>query len=140
MSSAAVPSDGSPTSVGTSEPKTVLLVDDTETVLFFEKTLLKGHRLNLVTAKNGRMAIDLIASRRPDLVLMDIQMPELNGIEACRAIKANPETRNIPVVMVTTKGEAAMMEEAFRAGCDDYITKPIDRITLLAKVKKFTGR
>jgi len=117
--------------------KKVLLVDDTETVLLFEKTLLRATGHALATAKNGRLALEAVEDSRPDLILMDIVMPELDGIETCRVLKSNPKTREIPVVMVTTKGEPVMVERAFEAGCDDYVTKPLDKMELLSKVNTY---
>ncbi len=117
--------------------KKVLLVDDTETVLLFEKTMLRATGHTLSTAKNGRLALEAVKDNRPDLILMDIMMPELDGIEACRALKSDPKTREIPVVMVTTKGEPVMVERAFEAGCDDYVTKPLDKMELLSKVNTY---
>jgi CheY-like chemotaxis protein len=66
-------------------------------------------------------------------------MPELDGIETCRRLKGDPGTNTIPVVMVTTKGEPQMVERAFQAGCNDYITKPLDRMELLSKVNTYLG-
>lgn len=118
---------------------TILLVDDTETVLLFEKMMLRGSGLNLRTAKNGKKALEEVAKSRPDLILLDIMMPELNGIQVCEKLKSDPETKDIPIVMVTTKGEPEMVEKAFKAGCDDYITKPLDKMELLSKVNTYIG-
>ena len=120
-------------------PKNILLVDDTETVLLFEKMLLKGTGARLRTAKNGALAIGEVEKEKPDLILLDLMMPEVDGIEACRRLKSNPETQDIPIVMVTTKGEPEMVEKAFQAGCDDYITKPLNKMELLAKVNTYLG-
>jgi CheY-like chemotaxis protein len=114
--------------------KRVLLVDDSESVIMFEKMILRGMGLELVTAKNGKLALAEAARHRPDIVLLDLMMPEMDGIETCRQLKENPATKDIPVVVVTTKGEPEMVERAFEAGCNDYITKPVDKIELLAKV------
>ena len=114
--------------------KKVLLVDDTETVLLFEKTMLRGVGYQLETARNGRLALEAVAKNPPDLILLDIMMPELDGVSTCRELKNDPATKHIPVVMVTTKGEPEMVERAFEAGCDDYITKPLDKLELLSKV------
>jgi len=114
--------------------KTVLLVDDTETVLMFERMMLNGLGLQIKTARNGREALGAVGQVNPDLILLDVIMPEMDGIETCKALKTNPDTQHIPVVMVTTRGEEGMVERAFEAGCDDYITKPIDKMELLAKV------
>ncbi len=117
--------------------KRILLVDDTETVLMFEKLMLQRTGYEIATAKNGKAALTSIAERRPSLVVLDIVMPEMDGIETCRRIKNDPVTRDIPVIMVTTKGEPERVEEAFVAGCNDYLTKPIDRIELLGKIRSF---
>lgn len=119
--------------------KKILLVDDTETVLLFEKTMLRGSGVELRTAKNGIKALEAVAEERPDLILLDIMMPELNGIQVCEKLKSDPETKDIPIVMVTTKGEPEMVEQAFKAGCDDYITKPLDKMELLSKVNTYIG-
>ena len=115
--------------------KTILLVDDMETVLLFEKTMLKGSGVTLRTAKNGALALKEIEQSPPDLVLLDVMMPELDGIETCRRIKQDEKTRHIPVVMVTTKGEPEMVQKAIDAGCNDFITKPLDKTELLSKVR-----
>lgn len=117
--------------------KTVLLVDDMETVLLFEKTMLRGSGIALRTAKNGAKALEEIEKSPPDLVLLDLMMPELDGIETCRRIKENEKTKHIPVVIVTTKGEPEMVQKAFNAGCNDFITKPLDKTELLAKVNAY---
>jgi CheY-like chemotaxis protein len=114
--------------------KRVLLVDDSESVIVFEKMILRGLGFDLATAKNGKLALAEAARQRPDIVLLDLMMPEMDGIETCRRLKENPEIREIPVVVVTTKGEPELVEKAFEAGCNDYITKPVDKIELLAKV------
>jgi CheY-like chemotaxis protein len=119
--------------------KRVLLVDDTDTVLMAEKMMLSGLGLEIATAKNGAEAIQKAAAARPDLVLLDIQMPVLDGIETCRRFKGNADTSAIPVIMVTTRGEPEKVEQAFSAGCNDFLTKPIDKLELLAKVKRYLG-
>ena len=114
--------------------KRVLLVDDSESVIVFEKMLLRGMGFELVAARNGKLALAEAAKQRPDIVLLDLVMPEMDGIETCRRLKENPETREIPVVVVTTKGEPELVEKAFEAGCNDYITKPVDKLELLTKM------
>jgi len=119
--------------------KRVLLVDDSETVIQFEKLMLRGLGYDLVTAKNGKLALTQVASQKPDLILLDLVMPEMDGVETLRCLKGNPETKNIPVVVVTTKGDPGMAEQAFAAGCNDYITKPVDKVELLDKLRKHLG-
>jgi DNA-binding response OmpR family regulator len=73
---------------------------------------------------------------RPDLVLMDVVMPRMNGFEAVKELRAQASTRDTPVIMVTTRGEGPNVETGFEAGCNDYVTKPVDALELLTKVRK----
>lgn len=117
--------------------KRILIVEDTKTIVMVEKLMLAGHNYEIDTAGNGVEGLEKIKATRPDLVLLDIMMPEMDGIEMCRQLKSNPETRSIPVIMVTTKGEPERVEQAFIAGCEDYVTKPIDKVELTSKVSKY---
>ncbi|MCP4197120.1 MAG: response regulator, partial [Proteobacteria bacterium] len=90
----------------------VLIVDDTETMRLYEQMLLSGQGYELETAENGVQALERIKANKPDLVLLDIMMPEMDGIECCRRIKAEEVTRDIKVVMVTTKSEYEKVKEA----------------------------
>ncbi len=114
----------------------ILIVDDTETMRLYEHMLLSGQGYDLDMAADGVEALEKIKQRKPDLVLLDIMMPRMNGIECCRSIKSSDATKDIKVVMVTTKSEYEKVKEAFAAGCDDYVTKPINRVELLAKMKE----
>jgi CheY-like chemotaxis protein len=120
--------------------KRILIVDDTRTVLMVEKLMLAGQNCELDTASNGREGLEKAKSYRPDLILLDIIMPEMDGIEACRRLKSDPDTKDITVIMVTTKGEPERVEQALIAGCDDYITKPIDKFELTSKVTKYLSK
>jgi len=120
--------------------KRILLVEDTATMIMLEKLLLAGEGFEIATAGNGVEGLRKIKESPPDLVLLDVMMPEMDGIEMCRHLKENPETADIPVIMVTTLGEPEKVEQAFLAGCDDYLTKPIDKIELLEKVRSFLGK
>jgi CheY-like chemotaxis protein len=113
----------------------LLIVDDTETMRLYQQMLLTGQGYEVEMAADGVEALEKIAHKRPDLVLLDIMMPNMDGIECCRRIKENEDTKDIKVVMVTTKSEYERVKEAFVAGCDDYITKPIDKTELLTKIK-----
>ena len=115
--------------------KKILLVDDTETVLMTEKLMLAGQNFDVSVARNGLDALERISSEPPDLVLLDVVMPILNGIETCKKLKDNPDTAGIPVLIVTTKGEPENVEKAMLAGCDDFLTKPFDKVDLLDKIR-----
>ncbi|UFS71499.1 response regulator [Geomonas sp. RF6] len=120
------------------KPK-ILLVDDTKLVLELEKGYLKFSNVDVITAANGQEALDLVRTEVPDLIFMDMHMPVLNGIGCCRKIKADPFFCEIPVVMLTTAGREEDRELAAQAGCDDYLTKPIDRCAFLEMARRFTA-
>ena len=120
-------------------PRKILLVDDSETVLLIEQMILKKEPYQLITAKNGVEGVEKALETRPDLILMDVVMPEMNGFEAVRWLRQRDATRAVPIVMVTTKAEAESMEAGYKSGCSDYITKPIDSTELLTKVRNILG-
>ncbi len=119
--------------------KKILLVDDSRTSLFMERMILQQGPYTLSTACDGLEAVERALLERPDLILMDVVMPRMNGFEALRALRAKPETKATPVILVTTRGEPANVEEGYQAGCSEYLTKPIDPEELLAKVKSCLG-
>ncbi len=92
-----------------------------------------------VTANDGREAVEKAQQEHPDLVLMDVVMPHMNGFEACRMMRQQPATREIPIVLVTTRGEESYMEAGFQSGCNDYITKPVDGAELVALLQSYLG-
>jgi len=120
--------------------KRILLVDDSETVLMLERMILKGGSYELATAKDGKEGVARALELRPDLILMDVIMPMMNGFDAIRELRRRPETRSIPILIVTTKGEEESMETGYLSGCSDYITKPIDSLELLTKIRSFLGK
>jgi DNA-binding response OmpR family regulator len=115
--------------------KKVLVVDDSPTAMFMVTTILKREPYDLVKAHDGQQAIEVAAAERPDLILMDVVMPRKTGFEACRELKQREDTKSIPVILVTTRGEGENVEAGFESGCNDYITKPINAQELLAKVR-----
>lgn len=117
-------------------PAKILLVDDSLTVLALEQLVLRSENFELLTAHSGREAIEMSMRLRPDLILLDIVMPGMDGIECCRRLKANPLTQHIPIIMVTTKGNPTVVEAALKAGCSEFTTKPIDKIDLVRKVRR----
>ena len=120
--------------------KKILVVDDSATSLMWQRMILgQAGPYEVVTAKDGQEGVDKALAEQPDLVLMDVVMPRMDGFEACRATRTNGATREVPVIMVTTRSECRSVEEGYRSGCSDYITKPIDKLELLTKVKSFLG-
>ena len=119
--------------------KKILLVDDSSTILMMEKFILRNGPYDLVTAANGEEGVRKASECLPDLILLDVIMPKMGGFEACRLIRSTERTKEIPIIMVTTRGEAANVEAGWANGCTDYVTKPINSIELLAKVRNFLG-
>jgi CheY-like chemotaxis protein len=117
----------------------ILLVDDSATVLMMERMILAAERFEIVTAANGEEAHERARQEQPDLILMDIVMPKLNGIQACRALKQDPQTKHIPVILVSTRGEAESLEAGYSSGCNDYVTKPVNSAELLGKIRNLLG-
>jgi len=119
--------------------KKILLVDDAATILMMERMILGKEDYELVTAKDGQEAVEKAASERPDLILMDVVMPKMDGLEAVRRIRDNETTKSIPIIMVTTRGQAENMENGYESGCNDYVTKPINGPELLMKIRNLLG-
>jgi DNA-binding response OmpR family regulator len=120
-------------------PKKILLVDDSETILQMERMILRQDRYEVVTARDGQEGVIKALELKPDLILMDVIMPRLDGFAAVRRLRENPDTSRVPIVMVTSKAQAESMETGYESGCSDYIIKPIDGMELIAKVKSLLG-
>ncbi|HVE58804.1 MAG TPA: response regulator transcription factor [Pyrinomonadaceae bacterium] len=115
-----------------SEPKKILVVDDEYQITRVLKRSLQAHRYDVRTASDGETALDTFHDFHPDLVITDLQMPEMNGIELCREIRTISQ---IPIIVLSVKGEEKTKVEALDAGADDYITKPFGMDELLARVR-----
>lgn len=119
--------------------KTVMIVEDNELNMKLFHDLLEAHGYRTVETRSGVEAVDLARTHRPDLILMDIQLPEISGLDVTRKLKADPELRAIPVVAVTAfamKGD----EERIRAGgCEAYLSKPISVVKFLETVRQYAG-
>lgn len=113
----------------------VLLVDDVNMFLELQKMFLKLSSVHVFTANNGLAAIEVARRERPELVFMDLHMPEMNGAECCAKLKA--EFKSLLVVMITSEGKHDDRELCIKAGCDDFLTKPLDRILYLETARRF---
>ncbi len=112
----------------------ILLVEDNEMNMDMLSRRLRRRKFEVVTAEDGQIGIEKAASERPDLILMDMSLPVLDGWEATRRLKADPELRAIPVIALTAHAMAEDREQALAAGCDDYDTKPVEFRRLLRKM------
>ncbi|MFG1357991.1 response regulator [Xanthobacter pseudotagetidis] len=119
--------------------KTVMIVEDNELNMKLFHDLLEAHGYRTVETRSGVEAVELARAHRPDLIIMDIQLPEISGLDVTRKLKADPELRSIPVVAVTAfamKGD----EERIRAGgCEAYLSKPISVMQFLSTVRQYAG-
>jgi uncharacterized protein (TIGR02266 family) len=115
----------------------ILLVDDVNMFLDLQKTFLKLSSVHLLTARNGLEAIEVARKERPSLIFMDLHMPLMNGAECCARIKADPDFKSLPVVLITSEGKVEDREICVKAGCDDFLTKPLDRARYLAAARKY---
>jgi CheY-like chemotaxis protein len=117
----------------------ILLVEDNEMNRDMLSRRLVRRGFEILIAVDGRQGVDLAASERPDLILMDMSLPVLDGWEATRAIRLHPAAKHIPVIALTANAMAGDREKAIDAGCDDYDTKPVDLERLLGKIQKVLG-
>lgn len=115
---------------------TILIVDDEENVRRLLRSML-GNKYIVLEAKDGEVAIDIARSQKPDFILMDIMMPNMDGYTACHTIKQDPVTKTIPVVMLTAAGQELNKKLAQEMGADGYITKPFGLLELLNTVERF---
>jgi DNA-binding response OmpR family regulator len=112
----------------------ILVVDDEVYIVHILEFSLRMEGYEVATALDGEQAIEKVASERPDLIVLDIMMPKLDGYDACRRLKANPETNHIPVILLSAKGRNVDQKMGIDAGADDYITKPFSPRKLVEKI------
>jgi DNA-binding response OmpR family regulator len=120
--------------------KTILVVDDDSDTLTLIGLTLQRRGFEVVKAQSGQQALSLLAHDRPDLVILDVMMPQMDGYEVCREIKADPRTADLPVIMLTAKAQTQSQLEGFRAGAIDYITKPVHPQDLMARIQTVLER
>lgn len=121
-------------------PLKVLVVDDSPSQREYIKLLLADQGFVLLEAGNGREALQLVRRHHPDVILMDIEMPEMDGFEASSELRTSNLTAGIPIIMVSARSDEQNMENAFLGGCNDYISKPIHKMDMLNKIYSLTGR
>ena len=119
--------------------KTILIVEDEPKNMTLTKDILKISGYETIEAVDGRQGVEKAKSARPDLILMDIMMPKMDGYAACREIKADPATKNIPVIMLTAVGYDLNKKLAKQMGADGYVTKPFSRQQLVDAITLLLG-
>ncbi len=113
----------------------VLIADDNLPNVELLDAYLSDMDCEIATAADGRETLDQVARFQPDLILLDIMMPKLSGFEVCKEIKKDPATRGIMILMVTALNEVGDIERAVAAGCDDFLSKPVNKLELLKRVE-----
>jgi two-component system cell cycle response regulator DivK len=118
----------------------ILYVEDNEDNIYMLKNRLSRAGFTVIVATDGTQGVTMATTEQPDLILMDLTLPDINGEEATRRLKADPATKSIPVIALTANAMASDKEKAIAAGCDDFETKPVDMPRLLGKIRAFNGR
>lgn len=116
-------------------PSHVLIADDNPQILELLEAYLEPLNVQVHLATNGEATLAAVERHEPDLILLDVMMPKRSGFEVCRMLKEDPRYRDIPIVMVTALNEMGDMERARECGADDFLTKPVNKIELLARVQ-----
>ena len=116
--------------------KKILIVEDNSTNLYMMTFMLEKAGYETVSARNGAESIKIAIFEKPNLILMDMQMPIMDGYEATKQLKSNDETKQIPIIALTSYAMTGDKEKTLQAGCDDYMEKPIDPETFLAEIEK----
>ncbi|NPA94192.1 MAG: response regulator [Thermodesulfobacteria bacterium] len=122
------------------EDRKILVIEDNELNMKLVRTLLKLGNFQVIEAVDAETGIQLARSTDPDIILMDVQLPGMDGLEATQILKKDPETHAIPIVALTSYAMTGDKKKALDAGCDGYITKPIDTRTFLDEISRFFRR
>jgi CheY-like chemotaxis protein len=117
----------------------ILYVEDNEDNVYMLKNRLSRAGFTVIVATDGTQGVTMATSEQPDLILMDLTLPDINGEEATRRLKVDPATKSIPVIALTANAMAGDRERAIAAGCDEFETKPVDMPRLLGKIAAFNG-
>jgi CheY-like chemotaxis protein len=114
----------------------VLLVDDDPLILEILRTILDLEEFAVTTASDGRQALESVASTRPDVVVCDVMMPDVDGFEVCRTLKSQPSTADLPVILLTARDRPEDRRAGEDAGCDAYLTKPFSPLQLIDVIRE----
>jgi two-component system alkaline phosphatase synthesis response regulator PhoP len=117
------------------QPSKILIADDNEQNCELLEAYLADGEFEIAMAFDGQETIDRVGSFQPDIILLDIMMPRMSGYEVCKKLKSDASTAGIPILMVTALNEMGDIEKAVAAGCDDFLTKPVNRLELTTRVR-----
>ena len=117
-------------------PKEILIVDDEPSIVVPIQFLMEQQGYSVLVAENGEDALDVIYKYKPDLILLDIMLPRIDGYEVCEIVRLNPEYRNVKIIFLTAKGREVEIAKGLALGADAYIIKPFSNTELVAKVKE----
>jgi len=117
-------------------PSRILIVDDEPSIVISLEYLMKREGFEVAVAADGEAALAAVAARPPDLVILDVMMPKLNGFEVCQRLRAEPAWRGVRVLMLTAKGREAELQKGLSLGADAYVTKPFSTRDLVAEVRR----
>ncbi len=124
-------------SAGAIRPKKILVVDDDDVFLRLVETILEAENYQIITALNGKEGLKLAIEEKPDLIITDLQMPEMDGITLVKKLKSQLSTRIIPTIMLTIRDDLSAEVKGLEAGADDYLVKPIESERLIVRVRRF---
>ena len=120
--------------------KTILLVDDSATSRMKSRMIFGSRKdYEFLSACDGKEGVEIALQRKPDLILMDVEMPRMTVVEAGRALRERAETRNTPIILLTMRGEEQAVKNGFNSGCNEYMLKPLNESALVAVLKKYLG-
>jgi DNA-binding response OmpR family regulator len=117
-------------------PKEILIVDDEPSIVVPIQFLMEQQGYNVLVAENGEDALDIIYKYKPDLILLDIMLPRIDGYEVCEIVRLDPKYRDIKIIFITAKGREVEIAKGLALGADAYITKPFSNTELVSKVKE----
>ena len=119
--------------------KRILIVDDEPNIVISLEFLMKREGFETEVAADGEAALEALARDRPDLVVLDVMLPRMNGFEVCRQIRSNPDSRDLKILMLTAKGRETEVARGLGLGADAYVTKPFSPKDLVAQIKRLLG-
>ncbi|MBU0572903.1 MAG: response regulator [Candidatus Margulisbacteria bacterium] len=114
----------------------ILIIEDEKEHIFMFRKRFEPMGYDIVEAHNGKEGIEKVKQEKPDLIFLDLVMPVMNGIEVCKALRDDPETKDVPIIVVSAVGEFELAQECLRAGANDFVRKPFEAKELIKKVNK----